>query len=217
MKKKDTALSAHDRRKLTVLNRLVDHYGEQNWWESKDRLADWVSMILIQQTTQSNAEKALANLTGILSIKWLSEVTPEELERRIRPAGFYKQKARYLKNLIQWFEKFGFSHARCNALPTDQLRKELLGIKGVGTETADSMLMYIFGRKAFIADQYAIRLFARLGFGEYANYQAMREDFMHLTEYATLKQCKEWHACIDVHGKACRLNKKLDESFLTVL
>ncbi len=76
------------------------------------------------------------------------------------------------------------------------------------------MLMYLFRRKTFIADAYAIRLFARLGFGEYKNYETMRRDFHHLTDHVTLEQCKEWHACIDVHGKHFRKNLVTDECFL---
>ncbi|MDU8924259.1 endonuclease III domain-containing protein [Pasteurellaceae bacterium LIM206] len=213
--KNSTALCALDRRRLNVMNALVEHYGEQCWWESEDWLADWVSMILIQQTTQANAEKALTNLSGVLSVEWLHNVTLDELQQRIMPAGFYKQKANYLKNLMIWFAKFKFDLAACHTLPTAELRRELLAIKGVGEETADSMLMYIFARKAFIADQYALRLFRRLGLGNYPNYNKMRQDFNRLTEHASLKQCKEWHACIDVHGKVFRMNPGLDESFLS--
>ncbi|MGV6987760.1 endonuclease III domain-containing protein [Testudinibacter sp. P80/BLE/0925] len=211
-----TALSPLDRRRLAVLNHLVAYHGYQHWWESDDRLADWVAMILIQQTTQANAEKALANLTDVLSVEWLHKVAPDELEQRIRPAGFFKQKARYLKNLMRWFAKFNFDLSACQALGNDALRTELLQIKGIGSETADVMLLYIFQRKVFIADQYALRLFKRLGLGDYPNYDAMRKDFNHLTEHCSLKQCKEWHACIDVHGKAFRLDKNFDESFLTM-
>lgn len=210
----NSILSELDQRRLAVLNRLVVRHGQQHWWESENWLADWVSMILIQQTTQANAEKALANLASMLSVKWLHAVAIDELEQLIRPAGFFKQKAAYLKNLMTWFARFDFDLSTCNRLGDDELRRELLQIKGVGSETADSMLLYIFQRKVFIADQYALRLFRRLGLGDYPNYEAMRKEFNHLTDHVTLKQCKEWHACIDVHGKAFRLDKNFDEGFL---
>ncbi len=78
------------------------------------------------------------------------------------------------------------------------------------------MLLYIFERNVFIADTYAIRLFNRLEFGEYKTYAELKRDFNHLAEAAPPHQlCKEWHAAIDVHGKAYRLTKgELDESWL---
>lgn len=51
-----------DEEKMHVLNRLVEHYGFQNWWEDDNRISDWISMILIQQTTEKNAKQALNNL-----------------------------------------------------------------------------------------------------------------------------------------------------------
>ena len=211
-----SSLSLHERR-LAVLNALVAHHGAQHWWEHENRLLDWVATILIQQTTQANAEKALANLEARLNAPWLHQVALSELEMLIRPAGFYRQKARYLKNLMAWFARLDFNLAACDGIPDDELRRELLAIKGIGTETADSMLLYIFNRKVFIADQYALRLFRRLDLGNFGNYEAMRRECQSLTEHAPLAQCKEWHACIDVHGKAFRLQKDFDESFLSAI
>ena len=116
-----------------------------------------------------------------------------------------------------WFARLDFNLAACDGIPDDELRRELLAIKGIGAETADSMLLYIFNRKVFIADQYALRLFRRLDLGNFGNYEAMRRECQSLTEHAPLAQCKEWHACIDVHGKAFRLQKDFDESFLLAI
>ena len=71
-----------------ILEKLRIHYGEQNWWNSENRLADWVSMILIQQTTAQNAINALCQLEEILTLEQLLAVSDEELQCRIRPAGF---------------------------------------------------------------------------------------------------------------------------------
>lgn len=202
------------KQKLTVLNNLVAHYGEQHWWEDLNWVRDGVSMILIQQSTQENVEKALDNLSPFMNLPALRNLALEDLQELIRPAGFYKQKANYLQNWLAFFAKNGENLTAYQRFSDTELRKMLLAIKGVGAETADCMLMYLFQRKVFIADVYAIRLFERLGFGEYKNYEAMRKDFQHLTKQATLKQCKEWHACIDVHGKHFRKNLVTDEQFL---
>ena len=204
-----------DREKIVVLNKLVAHYGIQYWWEDENRIKDWISMILIQQTTELNAKRALENLESYLSVDQLLEMDIEKLQELIRPAGFYRQKSNYIKELMQWFVKHGKDFNKFKAYSTDELRKELLTIKGVGPETADAMLLYIFERNVFIADTYAIRLFNRLGFGNYKTYAQLRNDFNHLAEAIPHELCKEWHAAIDVHGKAYGNSKnKLDESWL---
>ena len=190
--------------KAKVFNKLLAHYGKQHWWNDPNRITDWISMILIQQTTQENTEKALANLEGKLSVEALHAMPLTTLQEYIRPAGFYKQKSTYIKALMEWYVSHGASLQKFEAIPTEELRKELLSIKGVGEETADAMLLYIFERKVFIADQYAIRLLNRLNLSSAQTYKALREECMPLVAEIPLETCQEWHAVIDVHGKAYR-------------
>ena len=190
--------------KTKVFNKLLAHYGKQHWWNDPNRITDWISMILIQQTTQENTEKALANLEGNLSVEALHAMELNTLQEYIRPAGFYKQKSTYIKALMEWYVAHGASLQKFEAIPTEELRKELLSIKGVGEETADAMLLYIFERKVFIADQYAIRLLNRLNLSSAQTYKALREECMPLVAEIPLETCQEWHAVIDVHGKAYR-------------
>lgn len=190
--------------KAKVFNKLLAHYGKQHWWNDPNRITDWISMILIQQTTQQNTEKALANLEGKLSVEALHAMELNTLQEYIRPAGFYKQKSTYIKALMEWYVSHGASLQKFEAIPTEELRKELLSIKGVGEETADAMLLYIFERKVFIADQYAIRLLNRLNLSSAQTYKALREECMPLVAEIPLETCQEWHAVIDVHGKAYR-------------
>ena len=190
--------------KIKVFNKLLAHYGKQYWWNDPNRITDWISMILIQQTTQENTEKALANLEGNLSVEALHAMELNTLQEYIRPAGFYKQKSTYIKALMEWYVAHGASLQKFEAIPTEELRKELLSIKGVGEETADAMLLYIFERKVFIADQYAIRLLNRLNLSTVQTYKALREECMPLVAEIPLETCQEWHAVIDLHGKAYR-------------
>ena len=190
--------------KIKVFNKLLAHYGKQYWWNDPNRITDWISMILIQQTTQENTEKALANLEGKLSVEALHAMELNTLQEYIRPAGFYKQKSTYIKALMEWYVAHGASLQKFEVIPTEELRKELLSIKGVGEETADAMLLYIFERKVFIADQYAIRLLNRMNLSTAQTYKALREECMPLVAEIPLETCQEWHAVIDVHGKAYR-------------
>lgn len=197
-----------------TLEKLRIHYGEQNWWNSENRLADWVSMILIQQTTAQNAINALCQLEEILTLEQLLSVSDEELQCRIRPAGFYKQKSTYIKHQMRWFADQGGDLSVFESVPTETLRQNLLELKGVGQETADAMLLYLFDRKVFIADQYALRLFNRLGLSQAQSYTALRTECMPLMANISLRTAQEWHAVIDEHGKAFRRNPQLDESWL---
>lgn len=204
-----------DQDKIRILNKLVAHYGIQNWWEDENRIKDWVVMILIQRTTQRNSELALANLEGYLTIDQLLEMDLMKLQSLIRPAGFNKQKSIYIKELLEWFDSHDRDFMKFEIIPTNILRTELLSIKGVGPETADAMLLYIFNRNVFIADQYAMRLFNRLGFGPYTTYAGLRADFNHLAEAVPYNLAKEWHAAIDVHGKNFGSSRgTLDETWL---
>lgn len=203
-----------DRQKIKILNRLVSFYGFQHWWEDENRISDWVSMILIQQTTEKNAKKALDRLHNHLSVTKLIQLDELVLQDLIRPAGFFKQKSKYIKELMGWFHHNGSDLSAFHYYSTEELRKELLSIRGVGPETADVMLLYIFERKVFIADQYAIRLFNRLGMGNYKSYEDMQKTFNHLVKDIPYDLFKEWHSAIDMHGKAYNMNKKMDESWL---
>ncbi len=207
-------MNQQDEHKLAILNQLMTHYGPQHWWEHENRLEDWVSMILVQQTTGINAEKAVANLAPYLTVTGLSELDMDELQRLIRPAGFYRQKSNYIKTLIAWYVAHGANLAAFKSTPTPDLRRELLAIKGVGAETADDMLLYIFERPVFIADTYARRLFNRLGFGPYQTYHQMQQEFDTLAAQQSFATCREWHAVIDEHGKAYRRDEALDESWI---
>ena len=88
-------------------------------------------------------------------------------------------------------------------------------LEGIGPETADALLLYLFARPVFISDEYARRLFRRLGFGNFDTYNEMHAVYSDVLEGLTLKQCQEIHAVIDEHGKAFSKSKgQLDESWL---
>ena len=123
-------------------------------------------------------------------------------------------KSTYIKHQMRWFADQGGDLSIFESVPTETLRQNLLELKGVGQETADAMLLYLFDRKVFIADQYALRLFNRLGLSQAQSYTVLRTECMPLMANISLKTAQEWHAVIDEHGKAFRRNPQLDESWL---
>ena len=197
-----------------TLLRLCKHYGEQNWWQSDNKLEDLVSTILIQRTTENNAKLALAGLMDVMTVVGILELSLEDLQERIRPAGFFKQKSQTIKGLLIWLRENGGFEVLAR-IGTEDLRKKLLELKGIGPETADALLLYLFDRPVFISDEYARRLFRRLEFGNFKTYSEMHAVYGDVLEGFTLKQCQEIHAVIDEHGKAFSKSKgQLDESWL---
>ena len=197
-----------------TLLRLCKHYGEQNWWQSDNKLEDLVSTILIQRTTEKNAKLALSGLMDVMTVEGILDLSLEELQERIRPAGFFKQKSQTIGGLLIWLREVGGFEVLAK-IGTEDLRKQLLELKGIGPETADALLLYLFDRPVFISDEYARRLFRRLGFGNFKTYSEMHAVYGNVLEGLTLKQCQEIHAVIDEHGKAFSKSKgQLDESWL---
>ena len=156
------------------MHNLSQHYGKQYWWQ-QNSLEDWLMMILIQRTSSKNVAQAVHNLRPYMQVDRLLALTQPELEALVRPAGFYRQKAQRIHDLLVWFVAQGGSFDKIAQKPTAELRKTLLALNGIGNETADVMLMYTFGKKTFVADTYAMRLFNRLGFGPYKNYARSEE------------------------------------------
>lgn len=193
-----------------TLLRLCKHYGEQNWWQSDNKLEDLVSTILIQRTTEKN----LASLMDIMTVEGILALSLEELQERIRPAGFFKQKSQTIRGLLIQLREVGVFEVLAR-FGTEDLRKQLLELKGIGPETADALLLYLFDRPVFISDEYARRLFRRLGLGNFDTYNEMHAVYSDVLGGLTLKQCQEIHAVIDEHGKAFSKSKgQLDESWL---
>ena len=90
-----------------TLLRLCKHYGEQNWWQSDNKIEDLVSTILIQRTTEKNAKLALAGLMDVMTVEGILALPLEELQERIRPAGFFKQKSQTIRGLLTWLREVG--------------------------------------------------------------------------------------------------------------
>jgi endonuclease-3 related protein len=183
--------------------RLLDHHGPQGWWPGDSPFEILAGTILVQRTRWRNAELALENLSaaGLLAPTGVVSCPTGKLQRLIRPAGFYRQKTRSLQAVAQWILASG-GIDRVRSLSTPDLRRQLTALAGVGQETADCILLYVFDRPVFIADAYARRLLIRLGWvsrEEAADYRRLAE-LMRSVEGDT-DFFNELHALIVTHGK----------------
>jgi endonuclease-3 related protein len=190
---------------LTVFNRLLGHYGHQNWWPADSPFEVMVGAVLTQNTAWSNVERAIQNLkdAGVLSFRNLPSVPRERLAELIRPAGYFNVKAQRLLNFCSFLVECGGEDA-LREMKTDTLRQALLAVNGVGPETADDMLLYAFERPVFVIDTYTRRIFSRLGLAQGdEDYEELRAGF----ESALGPQVgryNEYHALLVRHAKeAC--------------
>jgi endonuclease-3 related protein len=143
---------------------LLERFGPQGWWPARTRWEVICGAILTQNTTWRNATLALKNLrkAGRLARQPLRQISVRELEQMIRPAGFYRQKARTLHNFADWIEQaHGGSLDSLFSLGTGRARAQLLALPGIGPETADTILLYSGRQPVFVADAYTRRVLAR--------------------------------------------------------
>ncbi len=189
---------------LEIFNRLYACYGPQRWWPGDTPFEVMVGAVLTQAASWTNVEKAIANLIAAdaLSPPAIRRLDEAELARLIYPSGYYNAKARKLKALARYLgERFDDDIAAMSRVDMEALRAELLGVYGIGEETADDIVLYAAGLPSFVVDSYTRRAFFRLGVaperGPYAAYRAL---FMEsLPSDAAL--FGEYHALIVRHGK----------------
>ena len=187
---------------------LFDYFGPQHWWPGESKFEIITGAILTQNTSWSNVEKAIANLKSadLLTPERLCNLDVPKLAGYIRPAGYFNIKAKRLGNFLAWlFENYDGLLENLENIDTEQLRVELLAIKGIGPETADSILLYAFDREVFVVDAYTARVAVRHGLIEPgAEYEQLRELFQSNLS-PDIKLFNEYHALLVRVGKQfCR-------------
>jgi endonuclease-3 related protein len=167
-----------------------------------------VGAVLVQNTAWKNVERAIQNLrdAGPLTPTMLRQRRPTELAELIRPAGYYRLKARRIGNLLDLlFERYGGSLATMFATDPATLRAALLSVNGIGPETADSILLYAGGWPTFVVDTYTKRVLARHGWiGFDADYHTIK-DYLEGQLDPDPQLFNEYHALLVRLGKVhCR-------------
>ncbi|MEW6595300.1 MAG: endonuclease III domain-containing protein [Thermodesulfobacteriota bacterium] len=196
------------RRLLDIYQALFDFFGPQRWWPGETPLEILVGAVLTQNTNWTNVSRAIDNLRarGLLSLGALVELPLPVLAETIRPSGYYNLKAVRLQNLLRRIaEGAGSVEAYFHGRETAALREELLAIKGIGPETADSILLYAAGKPTFVVDAYTHRILSRHNLAaDESDYHELQALFLdHLPQDAAL--FNEYHALIVRTGKEfCR-------------
>lgn len=174
------------------------------WWGLKHPHEKAWGAVLVQNTRWHNAMLAFTRMreAELTAVERLLSVPAKHLEEVIRPCGFYRSKAQALKGLAAWWQTRGRGTNSANG-GVEAIREQLLAIRGIGPETADTLLLYVFNRRTFVGDAYARRLYHRLNGGGHVQYEAVRQAVLSTT--MTTEQLKLLHAQIVEFGKEiCR-------------
>ena len=183
-----------------IYEKLYNRYGDLFWWPANSPYEVIVGAVLTQNTNWNNVEKAIINFDEKLTPEYILDSEHKDLINIIRPAGFFNQKAAYLKAVTEWFKRYDYDVDTVKNEPMQKIRDELLAVKGIGKETADSILLYAFNFPTFVIDAYTIRLCKRYPINTDMDYDNLKAFF----EGNLLKKYEiynNYHAMIVINGK----------------
>ncbi|MEK7288734.1 MAG: endonuclease III domain-containing protein [Planctomycetota bacterium] len=189
---------------LDMYQKMQDALGPMHWWPGETPFEVIIGAILTQNTNWTNVEKAIKNLKAArkLDPNEIHQLSEAELAQLIRPSGFFNVKAKRVKTFINWlFSRYegDLTYLFDRGLPA--LREELLSIKGIGPETADSILLYAGNLPTFVVDAYTYRIFSRHGLiPEESSYDEMK-DFFEENLPQDVQLYNEYHALLVNIGK----------------
>lgn len=185
-----------------LYQKMLAEMGPQGWWPAESKFEIILGAILVQNTNWKNVEKSLANIKVVTGFapEEVSKLDKEHLMSLIRPSGFYKNKSKAIMEIFEWLKKYQFDLKRIKKSYGEKLRSQLLLLHGIGEETADVLLLYVFDEKVFIADKYTQKLFTFLQVKGIKNYSSLKKLVPELS-YFTLSQAQEFHGLLDEFGK----------------
>lgn len=189
---------------MEIYQRLYTAFGPRHWWPGETPFEVMVGAILTQHTAWKNVEKAIQNLRGkgVLHSEGIHRLRKSQLASLIKPSGFYRIKADRLKVFVDvLFKEWDGDTTKMGKEPLEALRPKLLKVKGIGPETADSILLYGLKKPIFVVDAYTQRIFSR---HKIISEKATYEEIQHLLMYhlpIDEKLFNEYHALIVHLGK----------------
>ena len=205
---------------------MLARLGPCDWWPAQTPFEVMLGAVLTQNTAWSNVEKALDNLraANLMDARELDRLDAERLAELIRPSGFYRLKAQRLKGLLAWLrDSCDYDIKRLKEEDVASLRESLLAVRGIGPETADSILLYALEKPSFVVDAYTRRVFSRHGMvPEDVEYGELRDFFQDVlpldvalfNEYHALivRVCKEWCKKNNPRCEECPLRDFLEHA-----
>ncbi len=186
-----------------LYEKLWEAFGPQGWWPGETPFEIALGAILTQNTNWRNVARVISDLkqNGFLEAQALREMPEARLAGHLRPVGYYNIKARRVKNFLSFLAQYHDSMTLMAEEDSEVLRQKLLDIKGIGPETADSILLYALHKPTFVVDAYTFRILSRHGLvANPLSYEELRQLFMdNLPMDVALFQ--EYHALLVRVGK----------------
>jgi endonuclease-3 related protein len=208
---------------------MLEAYGPQGWWPllahagsnptSTGRLTGYhpgdftfpcddtqcfeicCGAILTQNTAWTNVEKALAALAGhgLLAPSAVLAASATTLEAAIRPSGYYRVKAQKLRAFASFYQGLD------GTVPD---REALLGVWGIGPETADSIRLYAYKQVEMVIDAYTLRVLCGQGYCRPPLDYARAKRYCERRLPRSLESYQEFHALMVEHAKRLRSREK---------
>lgn len=194
---------------------LLKNLGDQGNWPAESPEEIILGAILVQNTRWENVLLSINNLRQVLDgdFKKILDLEPETLQDLIRPTGFYKNKSKSILKVFSWLDQHAYNYGEIEDNYGKNLRDELLGLFGIGQETADVLLLYVFDQLVFIADKYAQKLFSSLTRKEFSDYFSLHQAVE--LEGFSLSEAQQFHILILEFGKIYfARGASFEESFL---
>ncbi|MGQ9508266.1 MAG: endonuclease III domain-containing protein [Thermodesulfobacteriota bacterium] len=199
---------------MKIYNHLYKAFGPRNWWPAETAFEVMVGAILTQNTSWRNVEKSIKALKekGVLNPEGIRNLRRSELSLLIKSSGYYRIKAERLKAFVEFlFENYDGDLNKMREEEIEKLRAKLLKVKGIGPETADSILLYGLKMPIFVVDAYTKRILSRHNLiPKEASYEEIQRFFM---DHLPLEEglFNEYHALLVHLGKIlCKRVPKCD-------
>ncbi|MCI4625246.1 MAG: hypothetical protein L3V56_04710 [Candidatus Magnetoovum sp. WYHC-5] len=189
---------------VAIYQKMYEVLGAQRWWPGETQMEVAIGAILTQNTAWSNVEKAIYNLKQKVPLDAfkINALLDAELAELIKPTGYYNIKAKRLKTFLFYLiETYDGSMENMQNVDTASLREELLNVKGVGAETADSILLYALERPVFVIDAYTKRILSRHKVLAYKMPYEDFQDLFHSNLSPDVELYNEYHALFVNVGK----------------
>ena len=197
---------------------LFSEYSKQNWWPVtgknetfpkytggpktyKQKFEVMICAILTQNTSWTNVEKAIVQLNeqDFIDVDKILNIEIDKLARIIKSSRYFNQKAKKLKSLCLFLKKFPITVLQ--DMDINVARNLLINVKGIGPETADSILLYSLNKPIFVIDAYTKRIFSRIGIvAKEITYEELQKVF-HASLQKDSQLYNEYHALIVEHAK----------------
>ncbi|MCL4452709.1 MAG: endonuclease III domain-containing protein [Candidatus Thermoplasmatota archaeon] len=197
-----------------LYNNLFDHYGDLQWWPSESDDETVIGCILTQNTSWKNVEKAIETMkkSDVITLNDVRTLPVDKLRELIRSSGFFNQKSIYLKEISNEIINNYGSLSNMKGRNIKEIEDFISGIKGVGNETKESIMLYALNYPVFVVDAYTFRFLER-----YYGLKFTRKEIRKITEeeFPDVNSLKNFHGMLVNLGKDfCRKQPLCNSCFL---